>query len=169
MKKIFKDNDTKTMLNEKEIRKLAFIENVNDLTNNEKDILDNIIGVGSILNKINLATKGDIELVIKDLNEFWGYNIEIIEQKDETDKMLEIVKDVRNHRLNTTKLYLLSCLDYLNDELAIEQMNFCYDLWLSIDYDISLSRLADIVTENWIEIENGKMSDDEIIDELVGY
>lgn len=48
-----------------------------------------------------------------------------------------------------------------------EIMNYCYDLWLNIDKDLCLSRLADTVVNNWGEIKSGETTKNEIIEEIL--
>ena len=80
------------------------------------------------------------------------------------EKYFKILEEIEKNNLDITKLYILSCLDLKDRELAIRQMNYIYDLWIDADVDLDLSRLADIVVENWKDIQNDKMLDDEIIE-----
>lgn len=80
------------------------------------------------------------------------------------EKYFKILEEIEKNNLDITKLYILSCLDLKDRELAIRQMNYIYDLWIDADVDLDLSRLADIVVENWEDIQNDKMLDDEIIE-----
>ena len=80
------------------------------------------------------------------------------------EKYFKILEEIEKNNLDITKLYILSCLDLKDRELAIRQMNYIYDLWIEADVDLDLSRLADIVVENWEDIQNDKMLDDEIIE-----
>lgn len=83
------------------------------------------------------------------------------------EKYFEILEKINKENIDITKLYLLSCLDISDRELATEQMEFCYDLWLEADVDMDLARLADIVKEYWEEIQNDKLTDEEIIEECL--
>ena len=86
------------------------------------------------------------------------------------EKYFEILENMKLDRLDITKLYILSSTDNrLSKEERVEQMNYVYDLWLDADVDLDLSRMTDIVTENWKKIKNGKMTDEEILDETVCY
>lgn len=83
------------------------------------------------------------------------------------EKYFEMLEKINKENIDITKLYLLSCLDISDKELATEQMKFCYDLWLEADVDMDLARLADIVKEYWEEIQNDKLTDEEIIEECL--
>lgn len=83
------------------------------------------------------------------------------------EKYFEMLEKINKENIYITKLYLLSCLDISDRELATEQMEFCYDLWLEADVDMDLARLADIVKEYWEEIQNDKLTDEEIIEECL--
>lgn len=86
------------------------------------------------------------------------------------ERYFEILNMIKAERLDITKLYILSSTDNrLSKEERVEQMNYVYDLWLDADVDLDLSRMTDIVTENWEKIKNGKMTDEEILDETVCY
>lgn len=73
---IFLDLDNNKIYTEKQIRKLDFEENSNDLVNNKNDIIEGIISVESVCESIINSLNADIEDVIKDLNYCWGYNIQ---------------------------------------------------------------------------------------------
>lgn len=76
------------------------------------------------------------------------------------EEYYEIIKIMRNERINDTKLYLLSSINSVGNfekEKEIEIMNLCYDFWLDIDADISLGRLVDVVIDNLEDIENDKL------------
>lgn len=79
------------------------------------------------------------------------------------EKYFEILDKIEKEKVDIVKLFILSCLDTDNKELALEQLDYIYDLWLDIDEDISLARLADIVSDQWEKIENGEMEKDDII------
>lgn len=83
------------------------------------------------------------------------------------EKYFEILEKINKENIDITKLYLLSCLDISDRELATEQMEFCYDLWLEADVDMDLARLTDIVKKYWEEIQNDKLTDEEIIEECL--
>ena len=63
-------------ITEEYIRKLDYEENINDLINNKEDIRLGLINVQSVCDNIVTALNGDIEKVVKDLNECWGYDIQ---------------------------------------------------------------------------------------------
>lgn len=83
------------------------------------------------------------------------------------EKYFEMLEKINKENIDITKLYLLSCLDISDRELATEQMEFCYDLWLEADVDMDLARLTDIVKKYWEEIQNDKLTDEEIIEECL--
>ena len=83
------------------------------------------------------------------------------------EKYFEMLEKINKENIYITKLYLLSCLDISDRELATEQMEFCYDLWLEADVDMDLARLTDIVKKYWEEIQNDKLTDEEIIEECL--
>lgn len=85
------------------------------------------------------------------------------------EKYFKILEEIEKNNLDTTKLYILSCLDLKDRELAIRQMDYIYDLWIEVDVDLDLSRLADIVVENWEDIQNDKMLDNEIVEICLNY
>lgn len=76
----FFDSGVDTDITEEQIRKLDFEENMNDLINNQKDIIEGHINVESVCECIVNSLNGDIKDVVKDLNECWGYDIEIWEK-----------------------------------------------------------------------------------------
>lgn len=77
----FYDNDSNKFITEEEIRKLDFENNVGDLNSNIGLTLDKIINIKSICKCIENSINADIKYVIDDLNEFWGYNIDIMDEK----------------------------------------------------------------------------------------
>lgn len=83
------------------------------------------------------------------------------------EKYFEMLEKINKENIDMTKLYLLSCLDLSDKELATEQMKFCYDLWLEADVDMDLARLTDIVDKNWEKIQNDEITDEEIIEECL--
>lgn len=85
------------------------------------------------------------------------------------EKYFKILEEIEKNNLDITKLYILSCLDLKDRELAIRQMDYIYDLWIEVDVDLDLSRLADIVVENWEDIQNDKMLDNEIVEICLNY
>lgn len=85
------------------------------------------------------------------------------------EKYFEMLEKIKNEKIDINKLFLLDNLHNSNKDLAIKQMNYCYDLWLDADLDMSLDRLADIVRDNWSKIENNELTDTEIIEICVSY
>ena len=78
--------------------------------------------------------------------------------KDYNDYYI-VLGAIEKRKLDMTKLYLLSCLENASifTETQIEMMNYCYDIWLNADFDLSLGRLADIVADNWEDIQEDKL------------
>ena len=87
------------------------------------------------------------------------------------EKYFKLLGDIEKEKIDITKLYLLSSFQYSldNEKDEWKAVNYCYDLWLMIDVDVSLSRLADIVADRWEEIKINKISKKEIIDILLDY
>lgn len=85
------------------------------------------------------------------------------------DEYYEILDMIEAKRIDITKLYLLSCLEGNGKEKEIQMMNYCYNLWLNADVDIELSRLADIVRDNWSRIQQDEMLDTDIIEMCLDY
>lgn len=85
------------------------------------------------------------------------------------EKYFEILDKIIREGIDTTKLYILSCLDLEDRETAVKQLNYIYKAWVDLDVDIDLSRLSDIVREHWDEIETNKISEDEIVEICLNY
>lgn len=85
------------------------------------------------------------------------------------EKYFKILGQIKKENLNITKLYILSCLDLEDKETATNQLNYIYKAWLDLDVDIDLSRLSDIVSEHWDEIETNQISEDEIVEICLNY
>lgn len=85
------------------------------------------------------------------------------------EKYFEILEQIKKENLNMTKLYILSCLDLEDKEKTINQLNYIYKAWIDLDVDIDLSRLSDIVSEHWHEIEINQISEDEIVEMCLNY
>lgn len=87
------------------------------------------------------------------------------------EKYFEILNKIKEAKLDSTTLYLLDCIYNGNEdkELALKQAKYAREVWIDSDTDLPLSRLADVVVENWELIEVDEMTDEEIIEECVGY
>lgn len=89
------------------------------------------------------------------------------------EKYFEILLNLKKEKINVVKLSILDSINAYSTDFSQEEQwemtEFCYDLWLDSDVDISLSRLADIVADNWADIKSGEMTDEEILDETVCY
>lgn len=77
----------------------------------------------------------------------------------------KILKEIENSNINITKLYIYDIVKDHSEALKI--METVYDLWLDIDADISISRLADLVKENWKDYKKDKYTIDDIIMDLL--
>lgn len=86
-------------------------------------------------------------------------------------KYSEILKQIEMAKIDMTKLYLLSSFHYSldNEKDEWKAVNYCYDIWLDVDTDISLGRLADIVADRWEDIKKGKVATKDIINILLEY
>ena len=87
------------------------------------------------------------------------------------EKYLEELKNIEQAKIDITKLYLLSCFKFSldNDKDEWKAVNYCYDLWLHTDIDLSLSKLADVVADKWQEIKADEITDEEIIEEVINF
>ncbi|MGM9881477.1 MAG: hypothetical protein ACI31S_01385 [Bacilli bacterium] len=79
----------------------------------------------------------------------------------------KLLKEIKEKSIEVNKLYLLSCINNDYEEEKIEIMNYCYDVWLDADADMSLARLADIVQDHWDEIQKDEITSEEIIEECL--
>lgn len=79
MEEMFKfyDNLGRKEITEERIRELDFEENIADLINNKEEIKEGFINVQSVCDCIITSLNGDIKEVVEDLNNCWGYNIDI--------------------------------------------------------------------------------------------
>ena len=84
------------------------------------------------------------------------------------EKYLEKLEDLENQKIDIVKLFLLSSVKFSQDNKKEEWniVNYCYDMWLEIDEDINLAKLADIVVENWEDIKKDKYGYDDIVVDL---
>ena len=87
------------------------------------------------------------------------------------EKYYNELKNIEEQKIDIVKLFLLSTINMsqATKEEEWKIVNYCYDLWLKADVDLDLSRLADIVVENWEDIQNDKMLDDEIVEICLNY
>ena len=76
-KLLFYDENSNKIYTEKEVRRLAYVENLRDLNDNKENIFENIIIIESVCKYLINSLKGDMKDVIKDLNENLGYCIDI--------------------------------------------------------------------------------------------
>lgn len=86
-------------------------------------------------------------------------------------KYEEILKTMRKEKLDTTKLYILSCITYdKQDKLltskVLKMLDYIYDTWLEIDGNVCLEKLCDLVCENWEEIKKDEYTFDDICIDL---
>ncbi len=93
----FYDNDNNKYITEEEIRKLDFVNNVDDLNKNVLLIIDKDIDIKAVCNCIINSLNADIKTVVDDLNKCWGYNIDIyktnIEFENQLNGILNIYRD----------------------------------------------------------------------------
>lgn len=87
------------------------------------------------------------------------------------EKYYNELKNIEEQKIDIVKLFLLSTINMsqATKEEEWKIVNYCYDLWIDTDVDLDLSRLADIVVENWENIQNDKMLDDEIVEICLNY
>lgn len=87
------------------------------------------------------------------------------------EKYYNELKNIDEQKIDIVKLFLLSTINMsqATKEEEWKIVNYCYDLWIDTDVDLDLSRLADIVVENWEDIQNDKMLDDEIVEICLNY
>lgn len=87
------------------------------------------------------------------------------------EKYYNVLKNIEEQKIDIVKLFLLSTINMsqATKEEEWKIVNYCYDLWIDTDVDLDLSRLADIVVENWEDIQNDKMLDDEIVEICLNY
>lgn len=86
------------------------------------------------------------------------------------EKYLEILNIMKKEKLDTTKLLLVDIFKYqLEKEELQKAVDFAYELWLKSNVDISLTRLADVVADNWEDIKIGKMSKADITNITLSY
>lgn len=86
------------------------------------------------------------------------------------EKYLEILNIMKKEKLDTTKLLLVDIFKYqLEEEELQKAVDFAYELWLKSNVDISLTRLADVVADNWEDIKIGKMSKADITNITLSY
>lgn len=78
-------------------------------------------------------------------------------------KYFEMLDKITEENVDITKLYILSCCSMETDELDWEVMEYTYKCWLDADTDLDLAKLTAIVCDNWKEIQNEEISEDEII------
>lgn len=84
------------------------------------------------------------------------------------EKYFKILEELENQKIDIVRLFLLSSIKFTQDNKKEEWniVNYCYDMWLEIDEDIDLAKLADIVVEHWEEILNEEYSYDDIVVDL---
>lgn len=84
------------------------------------------------------------------------------------EKYFKLLKQIENEKIDITKLYLLSCLEFTQDNEKEEwkMVKYCYNMWLKIDEDIDLAKLAYIVDKNWKDIKENKYGYNDIINDI---
>lgn len=84
------------------------------------------------------------------------------------NKYFKILEQLENEKIDIVKLFLLSSIKFTqdNEEEEWKIVKYCYDMWLKIDDDIDLAKLAYIVVENWEDIKNDEYGYDDIVVDL---
>ena len=84
----------------------------------------------------------------------------------------ELLHDCKVNRIDTTLLYALDCVKNSNledtqydKETIFEMATLVNNVWLKSDVDLSISRIADVIVENWEEIKKEDMSTSDILNE----
>lgn len=80
------------------------------------------------------------------------------------DKYFKILDQINEEKIDMTKLYILSCIE--RDEENLAKLDYIYDTWLDIDEDICLARLCDIVNTHWEEIKEETFDYEDLVIEL---
>ena len=80
------------------------------------------------------------------------------------DKYFEMLDKIVEEKIDMTKLYILSCIE--RDEENLAKLDYIYDTWLDIDEDICLARLCDIVNTHWEEIKEETFDYEDLVIEL---
>lgn len=84
------------------------------------------------------------------------------------ERYFKLLEQIGKEKIDITKLYLLSCIYSTQDNKEEEWkiVEYCYDMWLKIDGDIDLEKLAYIVIENWEDIKQNKYGYNNIINDI---
>ena len=112
----FYDNDNNKYITEEEIRKLDFVNNVDDLNRNSELILDKDIDIKEVCNCIVNSLNADIKTVVDDLNKCWGYNIDIYKTNIEFENQLLLRLKLNLMNGNITEKEYFEELDKLWEE-----------------------------------------------------
>ena len=91
MKKLYYDLDTKKYLTEEEIRKFSLECETRDIMENVYDYLDSTYSIDNQVDLIKNSIYGDIETLVKNLNNNWSYNIEI--QDKNVNYLLNLIEN----------------------------------------------------------------------------
>ena len=88
--------------------------------------------------------------------------------RKEMEKYFKLLEQIESEKIDIVKLYLLSCIKFTQDNKEEEWkiVEYCYDMWLKIDEDIDLAKLADIVVENWKDIKEDDYGYNDIINDI---
>lgn len=88
--------------------------------------------------------------------------------RKEMEKYFKLLEQIESEKIDIVKLYLLNYVKFTQDNEKEEWkiVEYCYDMWLKIDADIDLAKLADIVVENWEDIKENKYGYNNIINDI---
>ena len=95
-----------------------------------------------------------------------------MENMEDMNDYYIVLGAIEKRKLDMTKLYLLQCIITIGEfdtKTEIKIMNYCYDIWLNADFDLSLGRLVDIVVDNWEDIKNNRMTNENIMEICASY
>jgi hypothetical protein len=126
------NEDNNKILTEEEIRRLDFEENLEDLNNNKKNVIEGIINIQSISECLDIALNGDIKDVIDDLNKCWDYNIKKISEFSSLETILRKYFKLKDNLCEEDGKFTE------NGYIAYEKLiNLIQDLGNIIDIDVN--------------------------------
>ena len=88
--------------------------------------------------------------------------------RKEMEKYFKLLEQIESEKIDIVKLYLLSSIKFTqdNEEEEWKIVEYCYKMWLKIDEDIDLAKLADIVVEKWKDIKEDDYGYNDIINDI---
>ena len=118
------DYITDTEYTESELRLKYYELNIQDLLDNQITIMKKELSINNVLENINNAINGNIENIIKDLNELWGYEIEK-QPKENFEGIVMLKNDMSIENLEKLKTYLNKTLNITSiEELGIKELAY---------------------------------------------